>query len=306
MSDIKTIIKTIEDAVDRLTNAAAARQEPLMKSVLSLLKNLETKGDNLLNSMANLKTINEIKSKVERIIIDGKYKDEVKAFVQSYNDVQELHNEYFAKFNEKFKPNESLNIIRRNSIQTALNGLTETGVEVGVTDGLRQMLYRNIGAGGSYADMTEQVRNYLLTNDTGEGALERHVKTFAITSINTFSAEYNKAVADDLGLEWYQYEGSLLTTSRAFCIKAVEKKYIHVSEFDALLDGDFGDLGKIPVSSKTGLPAGLMKGTNKDNLVRRRGGWTCGHQMLAVSEVIVPKSVRETVEATAAYKRWKK
>ncbi len=85
-----------------------------------------------------------------------------KAFLQI---IQDLHNDYFAKFNAKFKPKDNLKIIRQTAIEATLNGLTEVGLQVGLTDGLQKILHQNITTGGSYAAMTEKLRDYMLTND---------------------------------------------------------------------------------------------------------------------------------------------
>lgn len=304
MSDIKTIIQTIEDGVNAISKEAKAKQAPVYRQLLSLIKKLETNGDNLVSSVKNFKTINQIKVALEKLIVDKNYTEKVKAFVQSYNDVAKLSNDYFSKVNSKFKPKRVLKVIRDTAIETTLTNLTETGIEVGVTDGLKKILVNNVTQGGSYADLTEQLRNYLLSNNTGEGALERYVKSYTTTAINQFSAEYNKSISDDLGLEWFMYDGSLLETSREFCKQCVAVKYIHVSEFDALLKGEING-EKIPLSDKTGLPNGLMAGTNKDNLIRRRGGWNCGHQMIAVSDIVVPQKRKDEVYNSADYRSWK-
>lgn len=304
MSSLNQILETIKTSVNRIGSFASKRQDPLLREVLGLVKKLETKGDNIQNNINNLKVLNQIKSKVERLMIDDKYMSEVKSFVQSYNDLQNIHNEYFSKFNAKWKPAKSLNILKNSAIETTINSFTETGIEVGVTDGIKKILLENITNGGSYFDLTEQLRKHITGAEGLEGAVERYVRTYATTSINQFSAEYNKSIADDLGLEWYGYSGSLLETSRDWCEKCVEKKFIHVSEFPALLEGDFGSLGSVKISKSTGLPAGLMKGTNETNLVRRRGGWNCGHQMLAVDDSIVPDNIKNAVYATQAYKNW--
>jgi hypothetical protein len=304
MSDIKQILDTIQKAVDRLSGSVATKQEPLFRSILTMLKNLDTKGDNLINNITNLKKINEIKIKIEKLIIDDKYKAELRAFAQSYSDIQNLHNDYFSKFAAAWKPTKALNVLKKTAIESTINNLTETGLQVGVTDGIRQILQKNVTAGGSYADLTEQLRNYMLTDNKGEGALERYVKTYSNTAINQFSAEYNKTIADDLGLEWYMYDGSLLETSRPFCIKCVHKKYIHASEFETILRGDFGADGHIGVSKTTGLPAGLMAGTTPENFPRRRGGWNCGHQLIAVDDIVVPQVDKDRVYASNTYKAW--
>ncbi len=304
MASANDILKTINDAVDKLSNAAQIKQNPLFRDVVNQLQKLQLKNGALLNNIANLKAINRIKTTVEKLIIDPKYKDQLKDFVNTYKQVADLQNDYFSQF-ASFKPKAALNVLRNSAIDATLTNLTETGIETGVTDGLKKILTTNVQQGGSMADLTEQLREYMLTTDkTGDGALLKYVRGYATTAINQFSAEYNKSIADDLGLEWYIYTGSLLTTSREFCVKAVEKKYIHQSEFETILHGDFGEFGKVHVSRTTGLPPGLMAGTNVDNFPRRRGGWNCGHQLVAVDYSVVPQNVKDEVYSTTAYHAW--
>lgn len=305
MSDITTILSTLQSAVDDLTASAAGKQPALYKQLMAMVKNLDAKGDALTSNINNLKLINKIKVTLEKLIIDDKYKAAVKKFISAYNDVQDLLNQYFSQFaGYKNRNVSALKNLTKTAIETTINNLTETGLEAGVTDPLRKILFTNVNAGGSYADLTEQLRSYMLTDGKNLGALERYISTYATTAINQFSAEYNKSLADDLGLEWYMYDGSLLATSREFCILAVQKKYIHVSEFDTLLSGNFGSLGTCHINKSTGLPDGMMAGTDDTNFIRRRGGWNCGHQMIAVDTSIVPMVVQQQVYATAAYKKW--
>jgi hypothetical protein len=306
MENIKKLLQVIDEAVSNLSSHAESVQEPIFKKLMGMLKALDTRGDNLLSNMKNLRLINNIKVQLERLIIDDKYKSQLKSFAEAYNQIQDLHNEYFAKFNAAFKPKQSLNVIKKTAIESTLNGLTETGVQAGVTEGLRGILLRNTQTSGSYSDMIDQLRNYMLNTKESDGALLKYVKTYSTTAISQFNREYGKAIADDLNLYWYMYDGSLLTTSRPFCVKAVEKKFIHVSEFPKLLEGDFGLLGHVHLNKKTGLPEGMMAGTDKNNLVRRAGGWSCQHAMIAVDDSVVPQSVKDAVYATADYKAWKK
>jgi hypothetical protein len=308
MSHFKSILDTIEKAVNRLGGVAVKRQEKLFRELILELKKLETRGDTLVNNLSNLSAINKIKVKLEKLMVDDKYQSELKRFAKAFDQIQSINQEYFSQFATKHKKKDVLKVIRDSAVETTLTNLTETGLSVGVTEGLRKILLDNVTTGGSYSDMTEKLRTYLLGDATEkkEGAFERYVKAYSNTAINQFSAEYNKAIADDLGLEWYMFDGSLLETSREFCIKAVQKKYIHVSEFETILRGDFGKLGKVPVAKKSGLPNGLMAGTTAENFVRRRGGWNCGHQMIAVDSLVVPDQVKEEVYATPVYKLWAK
>ncbi len=304
MSDIRTILETIQDAVDKLSAGATAKQDPVYKAVINQSQKLETRNGAIINNGKNLKLIINIKNNVEKLIVDKRYKEQLKEFAKAYSQVADVQNQYFAQFAAKFTPSKALKALQSSAIQTTLTNLTETGIQAGITDGLKQIMLKNAQSGSSMADLTEQLRDYLLTRDDNPGALERYVRTYSTTAINQFSAEYNKSIADDLGLEWYMYDGSLLETSREFCVKCVQKKYIHVSEFETILHGDFGNLGKIPVNRKTGLPNGLMEGTNPENFPRRRGGWNCGHQLVAVDEVAVPVQKRNDVYNSAAYQSW--
>jgi hypothetical protein len=272
---------------------------------MGLIKGLETDGDTLLNTIANLKKINQIKIRLEKLIVDPVYKKALKKFVQSYNDIAAVNNQYFASITSDFTPAKSLSILKNTAVHSTINNLTEAGIDVNVTGLIKRILWKNISAGGSYADLTDQLRSFMLGNDKVDGALMQYAKTYTTTAVNQFSAEYNKSIADDLGLEWYVYTGSLLTTSRPFCIHAVDKKYIHISEFPALLQGDFGELGKVRLNKKTDLPEGMMEGTNPENFPRRRGGWNCGHQLIPIATLIVPKNVQDKVYASFAYKTWK-
>jgi hypothetical protein len=298
------IINTIGSAVDKLANSAAAKQNPLFDEIVNLVQRLKTANGALLNSVDNLKIINDIKNKIERFIIDKNYKDQLKDFAQTYTQIAGLQNQYFASFNAKFKPINTLQVLTKGAVASTLNNLTEAGINTGVIDGINNILLTNIQQGASMADMTRQLREEVLGNKDVPGSLHQYIGTYATTAINQFSAEYNKSISDDLGLEWYSYTGSLLTTSRPFCINAVAKRFIHISEFNTILHGDFGDLGRIHVNKKTHLPDGLMEGTTPDNFQRRRGGWNCGHQILAVPSIIVPQDVKDKVFATSTYVAW--
>jgi len=297
------ILIAIQEAVDRLGKVAADKQNPLSREVMTMLKQLETKGDTILNNVNNLKLINNLKAKIERIVIDKKYKAELKTFAKAFEQIGNMQNQYFATFNTKFKPKAVMNVLKKDAIKTTLTNLTEAGLQAGVTDGLRRILLTNVTSGGSYAALTDQLRNHLTNNATGEGALERYVKTYATTAINQFSAEYNKKISSDLGLKWYMYTGSLITTSRDFCIHATEKTYMHESEFPTLLKGNI-DGQQVHLNKKTGLPDGMMEGTTPDNFPRRRGGWNCRHQLIAVDDLIVPKNVKDRVYSTREFQTW--
>src|SRR6478752_190983 len=256
---IEGLLKTMETAVSKMTNYAQAREDPNYKFVINQLYGLQTTNGSLLNTMDNLKKILQIKAKLEKFIVNRNYELNVADFLNAFNQVAEFNNKYFAAITAN-KPKQTLELATKNAINTALNTLTDAGVEVGITDGVKRILITNAQGGSSIADLSDQLREYMTTTEkTGDGSFTKYIRTYTQTAINQFSAEYHKTMSDDLGLEWYMYVGSLIETSREFCEKAVDKKYIHKDEFATILKGDFGSLGSVPLNKKTGLPNGLME-----------------------------------------------
>jgi hypothetical protein len=91
--------------------------------------------------------------------------------------------------------------------------------------------------------------------DKGSGALSKYANTYATTAISQYAGENNKILTDDLGLEWFEYVGSNIETTREFCEHLTEKRYIHKSEIKTILKGDI-DGFQCAMNEKTRLPKG--------------------------------------------------
>jgi hypothetical protein len=102
-------------------------------------------------------------------------------------------------------------------------------------------------------------------------------------------------ISDRLQSEWYQYVGSNLTTTREFCEHLTKKRYVHKSEIPELLKGNI-DGHQCKIYSATGLPQGMIEGTNEENFIVYRGGYNCGHELIPVSEATVPVSIRQKIQ----------
>ena len=115
-------------------------------------------------------------------------------------------------------------------------------------------------------------------------------------------------VSSDLGYEWYRYMNSDIETTRCFCDAMTDKDYFHISEVPGLLKGKGlrCDGEPVPIYAKTGLPYGMIDGTNAENFFIRAGGWNCGHSIQPVNVRQVPANVVAAIEGTEEYKAYKK
>lgn len=314
MPDFNDILKKISQAVRKFNKGIPTIQKDVLNGILEELRKLDLKADKIKPTVANLRIVNSVKNKLQRLILTDNYISEVKDFAKAFNEITVLQNDYWKSIEKTFKPKTLLKEIKKQSIEDTVNKLTEAGIGVTIENQVSDILRTNITAGGSYRSLEAQLRELLTNTKKSDGALLKYTKGTTVDAINQYNANYSQIVSSDLGFEWFRYAGSEIMTSRPFCQSMVEEKqYFHISEVPAMLraenmfytDNKTNERKKVPIYKKTGLPHGMIEGTNAGNFFVRRGGHSCGHQARPVSASLVPKETRERVEATAAYRAWK-
>ena len=299
------IISDLEDLIEaRITEfnkSMPAVERKVLQEIELLAKDLETYSDGTIKANAkNVRLIVKIRQRIQQIIFDGQYGKKLNELVKTYEDIGKLQNAYFSATVDQFKIPAVLAELEKQAISMTVESLGEAGMNVNVLTPVQQILNKNITTGGKYKDFIQEVRGYLTTDNETEGRLVRYSKQITTDALNQYSASYNKVISDDLGLEWYRYSGSLRKTSREFCVKMIEAKkgcmpYLHVSQIPELLKGHIcGE--SIPLYDKTGLPQGMIAGTNTANFYVNRGGYSCNHQITAVPSVLVPEDLRKQFE----------
>jgi hypothetical protein len=312
MPTYSDILKTISKAVKRFNRNIPKAQKDMFDAISEQAARLDLTPDGNVRATANnLSILASIKSKMLRVIVTPEYRQEVKDFAKAFNEVTTLQNEYWKSVESKFKPRSMLKALRKQAITDTVSQLTESGIGVNVGERITEMLKASITTGGSYKKLTEQLRDGLL-NTEQKGYLDRYAKQVTIDSLNQYSAQYTKVVTDDLGYTWFKYDNTDIDTTRPFCDAMTDNPYFHVSEVPRILRADGlyyekdGVKTKVPLYSKTGLPQGMIPGTDAATFFVNRGGYNCGHQIRPVAERQVPQEVKDRVFATAEYKAWKK
>lgn len=283
---VNKLLTLIDTSVNDFVDGLNAIEREQFKELLSLLKQLDTDPQgNIRNNLNNVQLIGKIKKKMDSLVLSDPYLSKVSSFTASFNAVADLQNNYFAAISDEFRPFRILEVVKELNIDNTVNLLTENGISANYTDGIKEILRVNITSGGSYADLVNVLRDNILGKEGEDGSLTKYAKQVATDSINQYSAQYTHAVTQDLGLEWFQYVGSIIKTSRQFCRAMCEKRYFHISEVPSILNGNI-DGHKVSL-------AGLFPDTNQDNFFILRGGYQCGHQIYPVSSASVPKELRD-------------
>lgn len=292
---IKKIDGLVEGSAKAFNDKTPALQKRIYEEIVVLLKDLELKGERIATTVKNIKAIGSINRRLEKIIFDKGYREQVKEFLKVYNEIASAQNQYFKQVEDKFKPTKLLQAVREVSINSTLDGLTEAGLTANVIDPIKNMLQKSITTGGSYKELAETVRVNLTDDETGDGLMTRYLKTYTTTSVAQYSRNYSQTVAEGLQFRWFRYTGSNMETTRCFCRAMTEKEYFHRSEIPDLLKGEFPEFEKLDceLNSKTGLPAGMINGTNVSNFMTNAGGWNCQHSIFPVPDSAVPQELRE-------------
>lgn len=296
MANPAAIAKEIQSSVDAFNKSIPKVQRSIVEEIEVLLKDVDVKNGRITANARNVRLIAAIKQRIEKLILRNEsYNGQLKKYLDSYKTITKLQNAYFEELSREYKTPKLLNAIRTEAISSTYDSMTKAGISANISEPIQDMLRVNITSGAKYSTMLNQVRNFMVTNDKGAGALERYAKQITTDSLNQYSAQFSDLVTNDLGLEWYEYTGAVIETSRPFCAALHEKRYVHQSELTDIVKGNFPEFDEFDgvINEKTGLPEGMIDGTNATNFKIYRGGWNCGHQLVPVSELAVPQNLRE-------------
>ena len=294
---INQLFNTITGAVDSFGSSIPAIQQDMLDEVSLLLKDLDLTSGRIAPSVANLRTVAKAQGKLERIVLENKeYKDQIASYMDEFGKISDLNSEYFTSIEGKFKPSSLLREMEKQSISSTIESLTGAGISSNVADPVYDLIRQNVTTGTKYTDLVKSLSDYIKGQGETLGSLDRYVKQITTDALNQFSANYMEIAASDLNLKWYQYSGVRIETSRKFCVAMLRKKHYHKVEIPDLIKGRFTQFAQAGGSiSQTGLPSGMVKGTNVENFQIYRGGYNCHHQAIPVAESSVPAKTRKSV-----------
>lgn len=298
MAEVGKIIDLIEKRVDAFDASLGSVEREMFREIQLVLKslNLDSEG-NISSTVANLERIQAIQGKVEKIMQSSSYITKVTLFSNTINDITSMSREYLSDLGN-FKPTKYMIQYRKVAIRQTRESLGLASKTTRNPEFTQRVVNRamdivkgEVVNGSSFLSLNEQLRDFMLEDKDGVGALRRYSKQVTTDSLNQYTANYMIRGAEQLGLEWFEYMKELVRDSRAWCVHMREKRWVHISELNKL-----PLLFPVPINKKTELPYGMIAGTTGENILQRRGGWNCGHQFAPVMEESVPKKIRDAIK----------
>lgn len=289
----RDVVKEAQAAVEDFSEYLPKLQKKTYARLQRIINKLELDADGIIQvSESNMALIDDIREELRLIPRDRIYQENVAGIKKTISDIQTLQTSYFATHFTDFLKPDVMKDIQQHAFKSAVASLTESGLDANVVNKAVDIVKSNVTSGSSFFDMTDKLKDFMLGTPEVDGKLHSYVKQIVNDTIHTVSRDYNAKVADDLGLEWFEYVGGLMKTSRPWCVAMEHKKYVHISELPAICRGEIN-------GEKVSLE-GLKPGTNKDNVQSWCGGYNCEHHMAPVPSAAVPTSLRRKFEPEVA------
>lgn len=264
----------IIDANSKYATRILRVQNKLYDDLVTILKFIELDDQGYIKQTAgNRQILRAAQLQFDKTISSTNYADIVQSHVDIIPGIDEINNTYFASVSSAFKPNRAfIKSIQSQSIETINSLVLQDGLAAQVKIPLNQILQQNINTGGSFSGMLDQLRTFIKGDESVDGRLLSYSRTILRDSLFQYARTYQNSITEDLGLVWFRYVGGIMDKSREFC-RDRNGGYFHQKEIESWANLDWK--GKNPL-------------TTKSSIFILVAGFNCVHQLIAVSDSVVP------------------
>ena len=285
---VKNKIKLLENVPEELATAAERAQRDAWRKLGPLLAEMDVDADgNIAQTEDNIRRIGLITEELNKVLAGGEYKDAVQSFLGSIDEGIQLTDDIAKKIDSTFEPNNVQKQLLAISKQNAINAFFGSGLRERVTQPFLEQLTANVAARAPLREAVKALQGVIEGTDTTDGRLLANVRTTAGTAQAIADRSYAAAVNEELGIEYFQYLGGEIATTRPFC-EHREGEIFHRKEIEAWGDGkNSAGINDI----RNGTWDGRIDGTDSRSIFTFVGGWNCRHYLVPVIKQRVPASV---------------
>ena len=259
----RAIIKAEKEILEGLSGI----EREIYSAVKKQLNKMNKTGGKFEFDEKNTNLVNELDAIIVDSIQKSSYPKSVRDFLQNFDTVTDFNSDIHKKLND-ISAKELKDLVDPFKVQTVedtLQGLTGSGVKTEFVEPIRQELFKNIVAGVNSQDIEASLRELIEGNPEKLGGLERYVSQVTRDSLNQYDGQINAKIADQFGLDAFQYVGSLIGDSRSQCVKWVNKEILLKEDLEREISWAYSN------------GQGMIPGTNSQNFAVFRGGYNCRH-----------------------------
>jgi hypothetical protein len=254
----------INAGLKRFNGTISQVEIDLFQRIDQALGKLDTRAGNVARSAANLRAINGIRREFLAAQNSPIYSQMTRQLASEFSESAKILDGYFAAVSEAYSTPQALYKAITDEYIAATVSELQFGALGNLESQVTQILRTNLSAGANLQTLRNQVSKPFI----GDKLLTSRAEALVDDALNQFSRNYTQAVSDDLGLVHYFYRGTIIKTSRDFCREKVGNYYT-LDEVLSWANSPF---------------AGMIKGTNRANIMTNLGGNKCRHRLAPVSE----------------------
>jgi hypothetical protein len=285
---VKSKVKLLENVPEELATAAERAQRDAWRKLGPLLAEMDVDVDgNIAQTEDNIRRIGLITEELNKVLAGGEYRDAVQSFLGSIDEGIQLTDDIAKKIDSTFEPNNVQKQLLAISKQNAINAFFGSGLRERVTQPFLEQLTANVAARAPLREAVKALQGVIEGTDTTDGRLLANVRTTAGTAQAIADRSYAAAVNEELGIEYFQYLGGEIATTRPFC-EHREGEIYHRKEIEAWGAGE-NSAGINDI--RNGTWDGRIDGTDSRSIFTFVGGWNCRHFLVPVIKQRVPASV---------------
>jgi hypothetical protein len=249
---------------------------------------------NIAQTEDNIRRIGLITDELNKSLAGGEYKDAVQKFLGSIDEGVQLTDDIAKKIDSSFEPDNVQRQLLAISKQNAINAFFGSGLRENVSVPFLEQLTANVAARAPLNQAVKALQGVIEGTDANDGRLLANVRNAAGTAQAIADRSYAAAVNEQIGVEYYQYLGGEIATTRPFCAHR-EGKIFHRKEIEAWGNGE-NSAGINDI--RNGTWAGRIEGTDSKTIFTFLGGWgPCRHFLVPVIVNRVPADVKARAKA---------
>jgi len=285
---VKQKIKLLETVPETIVTAAEKAQRDAWRKLGPLLAEMDVDATgNIRQTEDNIRRIGLITDELNKVLAGGEYKDAVQSFLASIDEGVQLTDDIAKKIDASFQPDNVQRQLLAISKQNAINAFFGSGLKENVTQPFLEQLTANVAARAPLREAVKALQGVIEGTETTDGRLLANVRTTANTAQAIADRSYAAAVNEELGIDYFQYLGGEIPTTRPFCAHR-EGEIYHRKEIEQWGDGkNSAGINDI----RNGTWDGRIDGTDSRSIFTFVGGWNCRHFLVPVIKQKVPASV---------------
>jgi hypothetical protein len=282
-SEVEAIIAESERAFGA---QVASTQRALFEQVQIMLSKLDLTTDGIIKqSQANRQILSRANIYFEKALNQGYYSS-LNDFPEIIDNIFQANMSYFSFVKDAFSIDaQYLKSLQKSTIDTLESLLANDGLESVIKRPILDIMNANINTGAKYSDLVKQLKNFIIGDAEQQGKLMTYSGQIVTDTLFNYSRAIQEAISVKTGLQFVVYSGGLMDDSRDFCIERAEN-YYHKEEVSLWAQEDW---------------QGKRRGTTESTIFIYAGGYRCNHQIIYVSELIVPEDVVSRAKESGFY-----